>query len=71
MRNGFQLAAHAVQNLAVLGHGLNQILSKSVLHNMFTSKIECVKFEIWLLGAANRSTKRGGIIAPALPLRKA
>ena len=40
------LAAHAVQHFAVLGHGLNQILSKSVLHNINTSKIECVKFDI-------------------------
>ena len=40
------LAAHAVQQFAVLGHGLNQILSKSVLHNINTSKIECVMFEI-------------------------
>ena len=71
MRNGFLLAAHAVQHLAVLGHGLNQILSKSVLHNINTSKIECVKFEICGSGAMFCSTKRGGIIAPALPFRKA
>ena len=51
MRNGFQLAAHAVQQLTVVLHGLNQILSKSVLHNINTSKIECVKFEILPLGA--------------------
>ena len=37
-------AANAVQHLAVSGHGLNQILSKSVLHNKNTSIIECEKF---------------------------
>jgi len=42
----FFLAAHAAEHLTVVPHGLNQILSKSVLHNIFTSKIECVKFEI-------------------------
>ena len=65
------LAAHAVQHFAVLGHGLNQILSKSVLHNINTSKIAWVMFEIWLLGAMCRSTKRGGIIAPLFWFRKA
>jgi len=51
VRNGFLLAAHAAEHLAVLGHGLNQILSKSVLHNMFTSKIESEKFVFCGLGA--------------------
>ena len=71
MRNGFLLAAHAAEHLAVLGHGLNQILSKSVLHNINTSKIECVKFEICDSGAMCGSTKRGGIIAPLFWFRKA
>ena len=71
MRNGFLLAAHAVQHLAVLGHGLNQILSKSVLHNINTSKIESEKFEFQLPGAMCRSTKHGGIIALEFPSRKA
>ena len=44
MENGFLLAAHAVQQLAVVLHGLNQILGKSVLHNINTYKIECKKF---------------------------
>ena len=65
------LAAHAVQQFAVLGHGLNQILSKSVLHNINTSKIESEKFVFCGLGATNRSTKRGGIIAPLFGFRKA
>ena len=47
----FFLAAHAVQHLAVVFHGLNQILSKNVLHNINTSKIECVKFVFCCLGA--------------------
>ena len=64
MENGFQLAAHAAQHLAVLGHGLNQILSKSVLHNINTSKIESEKFVIYGLGSGCASSKRGGIIAP-------
>ena len=51
MENGFLLAAHAAEHLAVVLHGLKQILGKSVLHNMFTSKIECVKFEICGSGA--------------------
>lgn len=55
MGNGFLLAAHTVQQLAVLGHGLNQILSKSVLHNINTSKIGSEKFVVYDLGAANRS----------------
>ena len=66
MKNGFLLAAHAAEYLAVVLHGLNQILSKSVLHNINTSKIECVKFEICGSGAMCCSTKRGGIIATAI-----
>ena len=58
------LAADLIQHLAVLGHALDQILGKSVLHNINTSKIECVKFEICGSGAMCCSTKRGGIIAP-------
>ena len=50
-----------LQHFAVGLHGLGQILHD--LHILNTSKIECVKFEIWLLGAMCRSTKRGGIIA--------
>ena len=71
MRNGFLLAAQAAEHLAVVLHGLNQILSKSVLHNINTSKIESEKFVICGLGAANRSTKCGGIIASHSPFRKA
>ena len=71
MRNVLRLAADAVQHLAVVLHGLNQILSKSVLHNINTSKIECIKFEICGSGAMCCSTKRGGIIAPLFGFRKA
>ena len=39
-----QSAADDIQHLAVSRHGLNQILSKSVLHNKNTSIIECEKF---------------------------
>ena len=45
MRIVFRSAADAVQHLAVSGHGLDQILSKSVLHNKNTPKIECEKFQ--------------------------
>ena len=38
------LAADVLQHLAVVSHGLNQILNNSVLHNKNTSKIECEKF---------------------------
>ena len=51
MRNGFVLAAHAVQILAVCRHGLDQILSKSVLHNKNTSKIKGEKFKILTAGS--------------------
>jgi len=51
VRNGFALAAHAAEQFAVVLHGLNQILRKSVLHNIVTSKIEYVKFEICGSGA--------------------
>lgn len=67
----FKLAAHAVQILAVFSHGLNQILNKSVLHNINTSKIESEKFVICGLGAVNRRAKRGGIIASPFGFCKA
>ena len=38
------LAADFGQHLAVCGHGLNQILSKSVLHNKNTSKLSVKSF---------------------------
>ena len=67
----FSISSQAAEHLAVVLHGLNQLLSKSVLHNINTSKIECVKFVFCGLGAASRSTKRGGIIAPLFWFRKA
>ena len=42
----FLLAVGAVQHLAVLCHGLNQILDDDVLHNIITSKIELKKFRL-------------------------
>ena len=42
----FRLAAYAIQQFAVFGHGFDQILHKNVFHSSNTSKIESEKFDI-------------------------
>ena len=40
VKDSCRSAADAVEHLAVIGHGLNQVLQHNVLHNSITSKSE-------------------------------
>ena len=50
MKEWDTLAADLVQHLAVLGHGLNQILGNNVLHNKIPPKLS-VKCSVFLAGS--------------------